>query len=107
MIDLDQSWNRLGNRLPVRSGRLENITGPVRSVTGRLELELKPVKNRWKPVKTGEFFLKADFLKKRFSEMKQFASPCKRNLTYKSIESNLKTSDENNICLEHLFIYSG
>ena len=41
-----QSWNRLGKVKPVRSGRLKNSTGPVRSETGRLESHVQPVKFR-------------------------------------------------------------
>jgi hypothetical protein len=62
-VSAGQSWNRLENCKPVRSGRLKNCTGPVRPVvitwpTG--EIPVKPVKNRRK---NGEFFSKTIFRK--------------------------------------------
>jgi hypothetical protein len=64
----DQSWNRLRNGQPVRSGRLKNSTGPVRPEHGRLESHVQPVKFRRNRLKTGEkmvnIFWKNNFYKK-------------------------------------------
>jgi hypothetical protein len=43
-----QSWNRTDFSDPVRSGQLQNLSGPVRSKSGRFIFDLKLAKIRQK-----------------------------------------------------------
>jgi hypothetical protein len=43
-VPLSQSWNRTDFLHPVRSGQLQNLSGPVRSKSGRIIFDVNPAK---------------------------------------------------------------
>jgi hypothetical protein len=52
---VDQSWNRTDFLHPVQSGQLQNLSGPVRSKSGRIIFDVNPAKIRQKSgKKSGE-----------------------------------------------------
>jgi hypothetical protein len=52
-----QSWNRTDFLHPVSSGQLQNLSGPVRSKSGRIIFDVNPAKIRQKNRKMSGSFL--------------------------------------------------